>query len=116
MMRPPARTVFTGENSRKSYRLMRFFIAMKSPAARAAFKADPEAQMAAAGLSEEESGLVRRRDYQGMLDYGASIYAIAKGGEALGTDLVKMGSQMRGETPEAFLARRPFRKAMGLPR
>jgi len=100
----PARVVFTGERCRDAYRLNGFLMSMRDEAARAAFAHDPEATMERLGLSEKERDLVRRRDYQGMLDHGAVIYAVGKASTAFDTTLLAIGAKMRGETPEAVAA------------
>lgn len=99
----------TPERASRGYRLTCFLTSMRDPAARAAFHADPEASMAAFGLSEVECALVRRRDYDGMLEYGASNVAIGKASPALGTTLVERGAKSRGQTAAEFIAERRAR-------
>jgi gallate dioxygenase len=105
---PPARIEgivrFDGERAQRGYALTRFLVSMRNPAQRAAFAADEAATMRAAGLSAEQMDLVARRDYQGMLEHGVSIYALGKGSGALGTTLLEMGAQARGTTVQAFVA------------
>jgi hypothetical protein len=57
-------------------------------------------------LSEEEQALIRKRDFQGMIDAGMNIYFMIKIGSVTGYGLYKMGAQMRGESYEQFLATR----------
>ena len=97
------------ERAHRGYRLGRFLTRMREPAARAAFAADPEASMAAFGLSEQERALVRARDYDGMLEYGVSNVAIGKASPALGTTLVERGAKGRGQTAARFIAERRAR-------
>jgi len=99
----------TPERAQRGYRLGRFLTSMRDPARRAAFVADEEASMAAFGLSEHERSLVRRRDYDGMLDWGVSNVAIGKASPALGTTLVERGAKGRGQTAAEFLAWRRAR-------
>lgn len=96
----------TTERAQRGYRLTQFLCSMRQPAQRAAFAADPEACMTQAALTCEERDMVRRRDYDAMLDHGASNVAIGKASTALGTTLVARGAQGRGQTPEAFIAQR----------
>ena len=77
---------------------------MRDPEIRASFDRDPEQLMDRCGLSEKERDLVRRRDYQGMLDHGAVIYAVSKASTAFRTNLLAIGAQMRGESPETVTA------------
>ncbi len=60
------------------------------------FKADEEAYMDSAGLSEAEKDLVRRRDWKGMMDYGASIYLVIKIGGVTGHPLPVIGNHTAG--------------------
>ncbi len=100
----PSRVVFTGERCRDAYRLNTFLVSMRDHETREAFERDPEATMQKFGLSEKERDLVRRRDFQGMLDHGAVIYAVSKASTAFRTTLLAIGAKMRGETPEAVAA------------
>ena len=105
----PTYHVFTGERCRDAYDFVKFLISMTNPSAREAFATDPEATMRAAGLTATEQALIRRRDWQGMVEHGASIYAMTKAAGALGATLADIGAAMRGESLEAFLAGRPYR-------
>jgi protocatechuate 4,5-dioxygenase alpha subunit len=94
---------FDGERAQHGYALTKFLVSMRDPAMRAKFAADEEGTMLAAGLSCEERALVARRDYQGMIEHGASIYALGKGSGALGTTLLDMGAQARGMSTRDFV-------------
>ena len=96
--------VFTGERSRAGYRLNKLASSLIDPANRQAFLADEAAYMARFALDEPEQDMVRRRDWQAMIAYGASVYLILKIAGTVGQSLMQMGAQMRGETPEAFMA------------
>ena len=100
----PSRVVFTGERCQRAYRLNNFLSSMRYAEVRGSFDSDPEQAMQQFGLSDHEKDLVRRRDYQGMLDHGAVIYAISKAATGLRTTLLAVGAKMRGETPEAVAA------------
>lgn len=99
----------TPERAQRGYRLGTFLTSMREPAKRAAFAADAEGSMEAFGLSEHERELVRRRDYDAMLDYGVSNVAIGKASPALGTTLVERGAKGRGQTAAEFIAERRAR-------
>jgi protocatechuate 4,5-dioxygenase alpha subunit len=86
--------------------------ALCSPAERDAFKRDEEAFMARFALSEAERELIRRRDFQGLIEAGTNIYFLLKIGAATGTSLYRMGAQMRGESYEQFLATRNTKSAV----
>jgi len=104
----PRRIAYTGEQSRRGYHMTKLFASLTDPAARAAFKADPDGAMRAAGFSDAEIALVHAREFNALLERGVAIYALGKAGRALGFTLVDAGARMRGETVEAFLASRPL--------
>jgi protocatechuate 4,5-dioxygenase alpha subunit len=98
--------VFTGENSAKSYRLNKMAITLTSPENRAKFRADEAGYMRGLNLSEQEIDLVKRRDWKGMMDYGASIYLVIKIGGSVGHSLPEIGAHTAGLTVAEFQARR----------
>ena len=107
----PETSIFDLRLSRRGYRLNKLCGTLCTPANRAAFKADEEAYMAKFGLTEEEKGLVRRRDFKGMIEHGMNIYFMLKIGAVTGNGLYRMGAQMRGESYEEFLATRNVKEA-----
>jgi protocatechuate 4,5-dioxygenase alpha chain len=102
----PNTSIFDLRLSQRGRRLNRMCAALCSPAERDAFKRDEEAFMARFGLSEAEKNLIRRRDFQGLIDAGMNIYFMLKVGSVTGNGLYKMGAQMRGESYEQFLSTR----------
>ena len=100
-------TVFTGERSRRGYRINKLAMSLTEEANRQAFKADERAYMARFGLSDREMALIEARDWNGLVEAGGSIYLLIKIGGTIGQNLLQMGAQMRGETLEAFLKSRP---------
>ena len=66
------------------------------------FRSDPEAAFAEAGLSEEERDLVRRRDWRGLIRYGAIFFMLEKLGAVVGVSNLHIYAAMRGETLEQF--------------
>ena len=102
----PGIVPFDELRSRRGYRLNQFLVSMRSAAMRDAFVRDPEACMAAHNLTDRERQLLRDKDFDAMLDYGASIYALGKVSQLLGTDLVGIGARSRGESREAFVGDR----------
>lgn len=97
---------FTTERAQRGFRLNTFLTGMRQPLQREAFARDPDACMAAGGLTTQEQDMVRRRDYAAMLDYGASNVALGKAGPALGITLLERGAQGRGQTAQEFVAER----------
>ncbi len=106
---PPGVILFTGERSRRGYRLNKLAVAMRDADNRASMRADEEAFMARMGLSDEEKRMVRQRDLVAMLAYGGTMFALVKLAAVLDMNLLEAGASMRGETVAEFLATRPFR-------
>lgn len=100
---------FTLEASRKAFRLNRYLHRMIEPAHRRAFLADPEASFEAAGLSDEEKDLVRRRDWRGLIRHGVIFFMLEKLGAVLGVSNLHLYAAMRGESLEAFMKTRNTR-------
>jgi protocatechuate 4,5-dioxygenase alpha chain len=103
MTQAPRMTVFDGAMSRRGYRINRFAKSLTTPAGRAAFAADARGTMAGFGLTDVEMDAVENRQWQALLDRGASIYLIAKIAIAMGGTLYDVGAAMRGQTPAAFM-------------
>ena len=93
---------FTLDVSVNAYRINEFLHRMVDPAHRQAFLRDPEASFAAAGLTEEERDLVRRRDWRGMIHYGVIFFVLEKLGAVVGVSNLHIYAAMRGETLEDF--------------
>jgi protocatechuate 4,5-dioxygenase alpha subunit len=98
--------VFTGENSAKSYRLNKMAVSLTSPENRARFQADEDGYIRRFALSDQEIDLVKRRDWKGMMEYGASIYLVIKIGGSVGHTLPEIGAHTAGITVAEFHARR----------
>ena|SRR5436853_1749492 len=88
-------TVFTGERSRRGYRINKLAMSLTDENNREAFKADERAYMRRFGLSDGEMDLIARRDWNGLVTAGGSIYLLIKIGGAVGQNLLQMGAQMR---------------------
>ncbi|MBL8832831.1 MAG: gallate dioxygenase [Rhodospirillales bacterium] len=93
---------FTLERSVKGYRINKFLHALIAPAVRARFLADPETCFAEAGLSDEERDLIRRRDWRGLIRYGAIFFMLEKLGAVVGVSNLHIYAAMRGQTLEEF--------------
>lgn len=99
-------TVFTGARSSQGYRINKLAMSLIDPANRDAFKADERAYMARFGLSDREMELIVKRDWNGLVAAGGSIYLLIKIGGSVGENLLQMGAKMRGETLEQFMKTR----------
>jgi protocatechuate 4,5-dioxygenase alpha subunit len=100
------RYVFTGTESARSYRLNKMAVSLTSPENRARFKADECGYMRGCGMSDQEIDLVMRRDWKGMMDYGASIYLVIKIGGSVGHSLPEIASHTAGMTVAEVHAKR----------
>ena len=90
----------------KTLRLNRFLWMLAQPAHRADFVRDEAACCAAAGLTAEETKLVRERDWLGFIHYGVNFFVLEKIARVLKLSNLDLYAQMRGETLEAFLKTR----------
>lgn len=108
-------TVFTGARSSQGYRINKLAMSLIDPTNRDAFKADERGYMERFGLSESQKDLISRRDWNGLVAAGGSIYLLIKIGGSVGENLLQMGAKMRGETLEQFMKTRagPRRAAQG---
>lgn len=93
---------FTLARSVAGYRINKFLHGLIVPAAREAFLADPESAFEEAGLSETERDLVRRRDWRGLIRYGAIFFMLEKLGAVVGVSNLHIYAAMRGQTLEEF--------------
>ncbi len=100
--RLPGTYPFTLERSVKAFRINDYLHRMVEPSHRDAFLRDPEASFAAAGLSEEERDLIRRRNWRGMIHYGVIFFMLEKLAAVTGVSNLHIYAAMRGETLEAF--------------
>jgi gallate dioxygenase len=98
--------LFTLERSGRALRLNRFLHGLIVPENRALFKDAPEAAFEKAGLSAGERKLVRERDWDGLIRYGASFFCLEKLARVCGVSNPQMVAAMRGETLEEFLKTR----------
>lgn len=97
---------FSLETSLKAYRLNQYLHGMIRREHREHFLADPEASFAAAGLTEEEKALLRRRDWRGLIHYGVIFFMLEKLGATLGVSNLHLYAAMRGESLEDFMKTR----------
>ncbi len=88
--------VFTGERSARSYALNKMANTLSSPDCRTRFQADEAGYMKDVGCTEQQIDLVKRRDWRGMMESGASIYLLLKIGAAVGVPLPEIGAHTAG--------------------
>lgn len=93
---------YTLARSVKALRINRFLHAMTQPAHRQAFLQDEETSYTAAGLTDEESGLLRARDWRGLIHYGVIFFVLEKWGAVLGISNLHIYAAMRGQSLAEF--------------
>ncbi len=105
--RPPMGTYLnSGAAARNGLRINRFCYDLREPARREAFRADEASAMAAYGLDEAETALIRERDWLGLVRRGANMFVLVRLTHLCGVSLPAAGAQMRGESLERYLAGR----------
>ena len=87
-------------------KLNRFFWELRKPEARAAFQADEAAACHGAGLTDEETALVRNRDWLGLIQSGANFFVLEKYARLVGETNLEVYAAMRGETFDDFMKTR----------
>lgn len=98
----PGTYPYTHERSVKAYRLNRFLHDLVVPQHRAAFLANEESEYEKAGLTGEERDLLRRRDWRGLIHYGAIFFVLEKLGAVIGVSNLHIYAAMRGQSLEDF--------------
>lgn len=93
---------YTHERSVKAYRLNRFLHDLVLPEHREAFLANEEVEYEKAGLTPEERDLLRRRDWRGLIHYGAIFFVLEKLGAVIGVSNLHIYAAMRGQSLEDF--------------
>ena len=97
-MHIPGTVLFTGEQSRRGYRLNRMAMSLTEAANRSSFVADETGYMRTMELDDGEIDMVQRRDWRGMLEHGGSIYLLIKIAGTLGCSLQEVGRHTSGRT------------------
>ena len=93
---------YTLERSHKGYRVNKFLHDLTIPAHRGRFLADEDEALAGADLTDEERDLIRRRDWRGLIHYGATFFVLEKLGAVVGVSNLHIYAGMRGQTLEEF--------------
>jgi gallate dioxygenase len=97
---------FDLDRSVKYYRINNFLHELVVPEHRRAFMSDPEALFEEWGLSEPERDLIRRRDWQGLIRYGAIFFVLEKMAAVVGVPNPAVYAAFRGMSLEDFLKTR----------
>jgi protocatechuate 4,5-dioxygenase alpha chain len=87
--------LFYEETATRGIRLNKAAYSLKHEEQRELFARDEEAWMDQFGLTDEEKGLMRSRDWIGLWRAGMTIYVMVKLSGVTGTPLPEIGKQMR---------------------
>lgn len=93
---------FTIERSVKGFRINKFLHSLIDPQVRKRFRDDEEGALASADLSDEERGLIRDRDWIGMIRYGVIFFQLEKLGAVTGVGNIHIYAAMKGLSVEEF--------------
>jgi gallate dioxygenase len=93
---------FTIERSVKGFRINNLLHSLIDPEARRKFRDDEEACLADADLTDEERDLIRRRDWIGMIRYGAIFFMLEKLDAVTGVGNIDIYAAMKGMSVEDF--------------
>lgn len=88
--------------SAKGYRINKFLRGLTDAERRARFLENEAAEMERAGLTSEEIDLILRRDWRGLIHYGAIFFVLEKLGAVVGVSNLHIYAAMRGQTLEEF--------------
>ena len=92
--------LFDGARARKDYPLNKMCMSLVKPDNRKAFEADELAYCQSYGLNSETIGLVRSRDWIGMVRAGGNIYYVYKLAAIDHVSMQHVGAQQNGMTLE----------------
>jgi len=102
----PGTYPFTLERSVKSFRINSFLHKLIDPDYRKRFLEDEEGLFRESDLTEEEKDLIRRRDWRGMMHYGAIFFMLEKLAAVVGVSNLHVYAAMRGQTLDDFMKTR----------
>lgn len=90
----------------KSFRINSFLHKLIEPEYRKRFLENPEELFEEGKLTEEERDLIRRRDWRGMMHYGAIFFVLEKLSAVVGVSNLHVYAAMRGQGLEDFMKTR----------
>lgn len=96
------------------YRINKFLHELVVPAHRQAFLADPEALFEKWALTEEERDMIRHRDWQALIRYGAIFFVLEKLAAVVGVSNPHVYAAFRGQSLEDFLKTRNTQVTYGV--
>lgn len=84
------------------YELNRLMYDLRLPECREAINTELVGYLKRYDLSAREQQLIANRDWQGLVEAGASVYVLTKLIAAFGVNFLAMGAAMRGMSKEEF--------------
>ncbi len=93
---------YTLERSLKGFNINKFLHNLVVPEVRERFQLEEEVMLRESNLTEEEQDLIRRRDWRGMIHYGATFFVLEKLGAVVGVSNLHIYSAMRGQELAEF--------------
>lgn len=94
LLEPPNAFVFSVRECVGAFRLNQFAIGLKNSDERALFLCDERAAMISYGLTENQMGMIERRDWKGLIASGGHVLAIVKIAYSLGILHHEVGAHM----------------------
>jgi protocatechuate 4,5-dioxygenase, alpha chain len=85
------------------YDISRLLYSLRAPHNREAYRTNPEGYYKQYNLTADECALLRRPDWQGLVNAGVSVYLLTKLMATVNADLLDIGASMRGVPKEEFL-------------
>jgi len=102
----PGTYPFDLARSVKSFRINTYLRQLIQPEFRKRFLEAEEDTFEDARLSAEERDLIRRRDWRGLIQYGAIFFVLEKLGAVVGVSNLHVYAAMRGQSLEEFMKTR----------
>jgi protocatechuate 4,5-dioxygenase, alpha chain len=110
----PGTFLFSVREAIAGHRVNGFAATLKAPGERAAFAADEEATMRAAGLDDREVAMVLDRDWAGLIRAGGHVQLLTFIAAAVGQNLWDVGADQVGCTRDELIEACP-RPVTGVP-
>ena len=110
----PGTYIYTGEMASRGYKLTKFGLSLRRPANREKFLGDEAGYMREAGLSDDEIGMVLKRDWTGLIQAGGHLQAMLKVAATVGQNLWHIGAHNAGLDVQELMNICP-RKVSALP-
>lgn len=98
----PGTIVFDAEQSRMGYGINAFCMTLMKEDNRKVFKANEADYLKQFKLTPEQTDVILKRDWNGMLKHGGNIYFTAKLGATDGLSFQQLAAHMTGSTQQEY--------------